>query len=116
MTDKESKWPVNRVEQTVAVDQEIKKEFQETQVKKKSCSFVKPKDDCIKTRQHRNKEEVQVDESVQDGRNRLDPRNFSSWKTLQRVQAWVLRFIKNCRLPREEQQRGELTPEEITEE
>ena len=123
LTVEESKWPVNRVEQTIAVDQEMKKEFQKILAKKESCSFAKPKmnrsrqlpqtSECI------SEESVQVNVSDQDDSfnvDRLDPRNFSSWKRLQRVQAWVRRFIKNCQLPKEERQSGELTPEGITEE
>ena len=120
LTDKESRWPVNRVEQTVAVDQEMKNNFQEIQVKKENCSFGNSKGDHNKqsaqTRQDSNEETSQIEVSKQDNRNSLDPRNFSSWKRLKRVQAWVRRFIKNCRLPREERQSGELTPEGITEE
>ena len=42
---------------------------------------------------------------------RLDPKHFSSWTKLIRVQAWVRRFIDNCRSPNRE--RGELKAEEI---
>ena len=41
----------------------------------------------------------------------LDPKRFSSWTKLIRVQAWVRRFIDNCRSPNRE--RGELKAEEI---
>ena len=42
---------------------------------------------------------------------RLDPKRFSSWTKLIRIQTWVSRFIENCRsLSRE---RGELKTEEI---
>ena len=40
---------------------------------------------------------------------RLDPERFSSWTKLVRIQAWVRRFIDNCRSPN----RGELKAEEI---
>ena len=42
---------------------------------------------------------------------RLDPKRFSSWTKLKRIQAWVRRFIDNCRSPNRE--RGELKAEEI---
>ena len=42
---------------------------------------------------------------------RLNPTRFSSWTKLIRVQAWVRRFIDNCRSPNRE--RGELKAEEI---
>ena len=42
---------------------------------------------------------------------RLDPRLFSSWTKLIRVQAWVRRFVDNCRSSKRES--GELKAEEI---
>lgn len=69
----------------------------------------------LRPEQPKNQERgVQVDTRKQE--NRLDPRNFSSWKRSQRVQNWVRRFIKNCQLPTEERKRGELTTEEIVDE
>ena len=47
---------------------------------------------------------------------RLDPARFSSWLRLKRVRAWVIRFINNCRLKKQqknERTKGELTSEEI---
>ena len=41
----------------------------------------------------------------------LHPKRFSSWTKLIRIQAWVRRFIDNCRNPNRE--RGELKAEEI---
>ncbi|XP_070549573.1 uncharacterized protein [Ptychodera flava] len=45
----------------------------------------------------------------------LNPVRFSSWTTLKRIQAWVCRFLDNCKLPKEERTKGELLPEEIEE-
>ena len=42
---------------------------------------------------------------------RLDPSRFSSWTKLIRVQAWVRRFVDNCRSPNREI--GQLKAEEI---
>ena len=42
---------------------------------------------------------------------RLNPKRFSSWSRLIRVQAWVRRFIDNCRSRKRES--GELKSEEI---
>ena len=42
---------------------------------------------------------------------RLNPNRFSSWQKFIRVQAWVYRFINNCRL--RERQSGKLKPGEI---
>ena len=52
---------------------------------------------------------ISVDEDDQPWR--LDPRHFSSWTKLIRVQAWVRRFVDNCRSPNRES--GELKTEEI---
>ena len=42
---------------------------------------------------------------------RLDPKRYSSWTKLIRIQAWVRRFKDNCRSPNRE--KGELKAEEI---
>ena len=42
---------------------------------------------------------------------RLDPKRYSSWKKLIRIQAWVRRFIDNCRSSNRE--KGELKAEKI---
>ena len=47
---------------------------------------------------------------------RLDPTRFSSWLRLKRVRAWVIRFINNCRLKRQQKYKrtkGELASEEV---
>ncbi|XP_041361837.1 uncharacterized protein LOC121377804 [Gigantopelta aegis] len=44
---------------------------------------------------------------------RLDPKQFSSWRTLTRVHAWVSRFIRNCQMSKNERLYGELQPDEI---
>ncbi|XP_033105172.1 uncharacterized protein LOC117107577 [Anneissia japonica] len=43
---------------------------------------------------------------------RLEPTRFSKWVSLTRLQAWVLRFVNNCRLPHSQRNRGE-SPDEI---
>ncbi|KAK3708823.1 hypothetical protein QZH41_007175 [Actinostola sp. cb2023] len=45
---------------------------------------------------------------------RIEPIRFSSWLRLTRVQAWIYRFLDNCRLPKAKRTPGELTSEEIT--
>ena len=45
---------------------------------------------------------------------RLDPTRFSSWVSLIRLHAWVCRFVNNCRLPLDKRNRGELSPEEVS--
>ena len=49
--------------------------------------------------------------SVHEDDHRLDPKRFSSWTKLIRIQAWIRRFMDNCRNPNRE--RGELKAEEI---
>ena len=44
---------------------------------------------------------------------RLDPVNYSSWTRLTRVQAWVNRFLINCRSQTEQRSFGNLLSEEI---
>lgn len=48
-----------------------------------------------------------------DGESRLEPKRFSSWLRLTRIQAWIYRFLNNCLLPNGRRTRGELTVEEI---
>ena len=43
----------------------------------------------------------------------LEPKRFSSWSRLTRIQAWVYRFLDNCRMPTDMRISGELMPEEI---
>lgn len=45
----------------------------------------------------------------------VKPENYSSWTRLVRVQAWVNRFIQNCRLKFKDRLIGELKAEEIEE-
>ena len=44
---------------------------------------------------------------------RMEPTRFSSWLRLTRTQAWIYRFLDNCRLPKARRTTSELTPEEI---
>jgi hypothetical protein len=46
---------------------------------------------------------------------RLDPERFSSFQRLRRTTAWVMRFLRNCRMPGEKRQHGELSIEELQE-
>ena len=46
---------------------------------------------------------------------RLKPSNFSSWKILSRITAWVHRFLLNCRSSKDKRNYGELQAEEIVE-
>ena len=49
----------------------------------------------------------------QDRKWRLHPSNWSTWLRITRVCAWVLRFVQNCRSPRQERLSESLSPEEI---
>jgi hypothetical protein len=42
---------------------------------------------------------------------KLNPTNWSNWKQLSHVLAWVLRFVNNVRIGCEKRRRGSLTPE-----
>ena len=46
---------------------------------------------------------------------RLNPLRYSDWSKLNRVRAWVQRFLNNCRLAKRDRKKGELTPEDIRE-
>jgi hypothetical protein len=46
---------------------------------------------------------------------KLNPTNWSNWKQLSHVLAWVLRFVNNVRTDCEKRQVGSLTPEEVEE-
>lgn len=44
---------------------------------------------------------------------RLDPTLFSSWTRITRIQAWVKRFLHNCKCTVDGRTSGKLTPDEI---
>jgi len=89
-------WPVNRIgADLVTEEKEIKKKAQDKQ-------------DSL---QARNEDWAMVSVHDDDQLWRLDPKRFSSWLRLIRVQAWVRRFIDNCRSCKRET--GELKSEEI---
>ncbi|KAJ8026452.1 hypothetical protein HOLleu_31272 [Holothuria leucospilota] len=53
---------------------------------------------------------------IQSDEKRLDPRRYSVWGELVRVQAYVQRLINNCQVFKEERQMGEFTVNELKEE
>ncbi|XP_044182031.1 uncharacterized protein LOC122962848 [Acropora millepora] len=91
----ESDWPVNQIDTCkVSEATEIKKAAQgSTQTGRSNGDWTV----------------ISVHEDDQPWR--LDPSCFSSWTKLIRVQAWVRRFVDNCRSPNRES--GELKAEEI---
>ncbi|XP_068757969.1 uncharacterized protein [Montipora capricornis] len=91
----ESDWPVNQIDtDKVSEATEIKKAAQgSTQAGRSNGDWTV----------------ISVHEDDQTWR--LDPRRFSNWTKLIRVQAWVRRFVDNCRSPNRES--GELKAEEI---
>ena len=91
----ESDWPVNQIDTyKVSEATEIKKAAQgSTQTGQSNGDWTV----------------ISVHEDDQPWR--LDPSRFSSWTKLIRVQAWVRRFVDNCRSPNRES--GELKAEEI---
>ena len=90
LTKHESEWPKAKIKEGSEVKMEAKKKLTLTS----SLNFVLP---------HR----------PQDRKWRLHPSNWSSWLRLTRVCAWVLRFVLNCRSPRQERLSESLSPEEI---
>ena len=91
----ESDWPVNQIDtDKVSEATEIKKTAQGSSQAGRS-----------------NGDWTMISVHEDDQLWRLDPKRFSSWTKLIRVQAWVRRFVDNCRSPNRE--RGELKAEEI---
>ena len=92
----EPHWPVNRIEtDLITEEKEIKKKAQDRQ-------------DSL---QARSEDWAMVSVHDDDQLWRFDPKRFSSWLRLIRVQAWVRRFIDNCRSCKRES--GQLKSEEI---
>ena len=52
-------------------------------------------------------------EAIQWEDTRLEPRRYSTWWRLQRVWAWVARFVANVRAKPEERQKGVLSVDEL---
>jgi len=50
---------------------------------------------------------------VQSSEWRLQPDRFSSWEKLNRITAWVKRFVDNCRVEKNKRQSGELSYDEL---
>ena len=90
LTKHESEWPKAKIKEGSEVKMEAKKKLTLTS----SLNFVLP---------HR----------PQDRKWRLHPSNWSTWLRLTRVCAWVLRFVLNCRSPREERLSESLSLEEV---
>lgn len=93
---KASEWPKSQVSPDDAVDHEVK-----------AKSVVK----SLISNHMQVRALVTVKEETQW---RMEPTRFSDWLRLTRVQAWIYRFLNNCRLPRKKRTTGELTSEEIT--
>ena len=94
--NEESERPINRVN----VDQETKS----MEIKRNDREFPKLANDDVEER-------TMI--SLKENKHlwRLNPNRFSSWQKFIRVQAWVYRFIDNCRL--RERESGELKTGEI---
>ena len=92
----EAEWPINRVN----VDQETKS----METKRNDREFPKQANDDVEERTM-----ISLKENTHLWR--LIPNRFLSWQNFIRVQAWVYRFINNCRL--HERESGELKPGEM---
>lgn len=86
----EGEWPLNKVEAHIQENQEMKKHHHKTAI-----------DNTLIT--------------TDIGQFGIEPTKFSSWQKLNRVYAYVSRFIDNCRLPKQLRHTGELQPNEIQE-
>ncbi|XP_014675862.1 PREDICTED: uncharacterized protein LOC106815850 [Priapulus caudatus] len=91
-------WPKSQFED-IATDCEMK-------TKHKTC--------VANMLSHDEKPSGDGDRSVANAEWRLNPTRFSRWLRLKRQTALVLRFIENCRLPKELRRTGPLSPEEIS--
>ena len=49
----------------------------------------------------------------ENGDGGIEPQRYSSWKRLTSVQAWIMRFVDNCRSYGKDKSRGELNVDEI---
>ncbi|PFX13817.1 hypothetical protein AWC38_SpisGene22069 [Stylophora pistillata] len=94
LKEKPSEWPINKLTTVRASD---------TEVRKSNKCQLDPSDG-------RDRMMVTIEG---DGESRLEPKRFSSWLRLTRIQARIYRFLKNCLLPNGRRTRGELTVEEI---
>ncbi|XP_070532963.1 uncharacterized protein [Ptychodera flava] len=111
-----SDWPQNPITKgNEFIDIEMKRDSSNRQV-----TFNSKKDPRISHCSIPREPEQQVQTSMVTTQTEstsycLNPVRFSSWTTLKRIQAWVCRFLDNCKLPKEERTKGELLPEEIEE-
>ncbi|KAL4238005.1 hypothetical protein ACF0H5_002716 [Mactra antiquata] len=94
LLEDESKWPNVNIEQISSNDSEIRK----SQLNKLEFQtfFVK----------HQFHDTVNED-------FRLHPKNYSNWRKLVHVYAWVKRFMENCKRPKPERISGELDVSEV---
>ena len=46
---------------------------------------------------------------------RLSPERYSNWTKLVRIRAWVIRFVENCKMKKEDRVSGPLNVVEIEE-
>ncbi|XP_062566817.1 uncharacterized protein LOC134229115 [Saccostrea cucullata] len=88
----ESQWPKQKIEKQ---DTDMEKKKLNKEVVNFSYSFLTETIDC------------------KDIQCCLDPETYSNWIRLVRVQAWVNRFLHNCRLKVMDRLAGELNAEEI---
>ena len=97
----EDTWPVNKSLGKPSGDNEIKRlsktnrivgQFQESETTDVVYGFVA---------------------ITQDTENPVDPKRYSSWLKLRRIQAWINRFIQNCQIPKSDRTTGELLAVEL---
>ena len=91
----ETDWPVTKIESDEIANEEVKRHLR----------------DQIKKADQTDSQTMVVIENEEQWR--LEPNRHSSWSKLTKIQAWVYRFIGNCRTTKDKRQSGELSPEEI---
>lgn len=92
-------WPKNEFQKTSCIIEEVKKKF--TAELKEAQLF-----NSVAL--------VNVQSLTEESAWRLKPQNFSSWKRLTCIYAWVMRFITNCCLAKDNRVlKNELSIEEI---
>lgn len=94
LKEKPSEWPINKITHVSASDTEVRKS--------NKCQ--------LDTSDRRDRTMIVIEG---DNESRLEPKRFSSWLRLTRIQAWIYRFLNNCLLPIGRRTRDELIVEEI---
>lgn len=94
LKEKPSEWPINKITHVSASDTEVRRS--------NKCQ--------LDTSDRRDRTMVVIEGNEE---SRLEPKRFSSWLRLTRIQAWIYRSLNNYLPPRGRRTKDELTVEEI---